>query len=90
MTAGPAALVHALDPGPSARTGAHWKDHPRQEEVSMSTLHCPLCGLRFRYGSELDTHARDDHGPQPLRSLPPRPRPKDDAPEREPVLHLPW
>jgi hypothetical protein len=55
----------------------------------MTTLHCPLCGLRFRYGSELDTHARDDHGPQPLRHLPP-PRPKDDAPEREPVLHLPW
>ena len=25
----------------------------------MSTVHCPLCGLRFRYGSELDAHARE-------------------------------
>lgn len=22
---------------------------------------CPLCGLRFRYASELDLHAREDH-----------------------------
>jgi len=22
---------------------------------------CPLCGLRFRFASELDQHARDDH-----------------------------
>jgi hypothetical protein len=27
--------------------------------------HCPLCGLRFRYASELLVHARDDH--QPVR-----------------------
>jgi len=27
--------------------------------------HCPLCGLNFRNGSELDWHARDDH--QPVR-----------------------
>lgn len=25
----------------------------------MSTVHCPLCGLRFRYASELDDHARE-------------------------------
>ena len=25
----------------------------------MSTVHCPLCGLRFRYASELDAHARE-------------------------------
>lgn len=24
---------------------------------------CPLCGLRFRYASELDGHARDEHQP---------------------------
>lgn len=54
----------------------------------MSTLHCPLCGLRFRFGSELDVHAREDHGPRPLLHLPP-PRPKEDHPDDEPVLRLP-
>jgi hypothetical protein len=29
----------------------------------MGTVHCPLCGLRFRHGSELDQHARDEHAP---------------------------
>lgn len=29
----------------------------------MGTVHCPLCGLRFRAGGELDQHARDDHAP---------------------------
>ena len=24
---------------------------------------CPLCHLRFRFASELDGHARDDHRP---------------------------
>ncbi|MCW2598684.1 MAG: hypothetical protein JWM02_513 [Frankiales bacterium] len=27
------------------------------------TYHCPLCGLRVRYASELDAHARDEHLP---------------------------
>lgn len=27
------------------------------------TRHCPLCGLNFRYASELLVHARDDHQP---------------------------
>lgn len=27
------------------------------------TYDCPLCHLRFRYGSELENHARDDHLP---------------------------
>ncbi|HWG94000.1 MAG TPA: hypothetical protein VNU66_07235 [Mycobacteriales bacterium] len=31
----------------------------------MATLHCPLCGLRYARGSELDLHARDDHAPPP-------------------------
>ena len=40
----------------------------------MSTVHCPLCGLRFHYASELDEHARDPcvvreiHLPPPPRS----------------------
>jgi hypothetical protein len=25
--------------------------------------HSPLCGLRFRYPSELEAHARDEHVP---------------------------
>lgn len=25
------------------------------------TRHCPLCGLNFRFTSELLVHARDDH-----------------------------
>ena len=59
----------------------------------MTTLHCPLCGLRFRYGSELDQHAREDHAPPPhLHCPPPRPRSESDLPDQEsdPVLHLPW
>ncbi|MFP5219579.1 MAG: hypothetical protein ACLGIG_07565 [Actinomycetes bacterium] len=31
----------------------------------MGTVHCPLCGLRFRHGTELAQHARDDHSPAP-------------------------
>lgn len=27
------------------------------------TVHCPLCGLRFRLATELDQHARDEHAP---------------------------
>ena len=40
----------------------------------MSTLHCPLCGLRFRYGSELDAHAREHCVPQELHLPAPRTR----------------
>ena len=25
------------------------------------TRHCPLCGLNFRFFTELESHARDDH-----------------------------
>ena len=28
------------------------------------TYCCPLCHLRFRYASELDGHARDEHQPR--------------------------
>ena len=30
------------------------------------TRHCPLCGLNFRYASELTDHARADHQPLDL------------------------
>lgn len=47
---------------------------PQEGGSTMSTLHCPLCGLRFRYGSELDAHAREHCVPQELHL--PHPRPK--------------
>ena len=40
----------------------------------MSTLHCPLCGLRFRYGSELDDHAREHCVPHEVHLPPHRER----------------
>ena len=53
----------------------------------MSTVHCPLCGLRFRFVSELDEHAREHCVPQEMH-LPahrekrhwgaPAPRPDQD------------
>ncbi len=56
----------------------------------MSTLHCPLCGLRFRYASELDDHARD-HCVPPEMHLPPHrerrawgaPAPRRDEEQRD-------
>jgi len=60
----------------------------------MSTLHCPLCGLRFRYGSEYLVHVREDHAPPAqLHRPPPKQRTaggEATASELEPVLHLPW
>jgi hypothetical protein len=40
----------------------------------MATLHCPLCGLRFRFASELDEHAREHCVPHELHLPEPRPR----------------
>ncbi|MEX2289290.1 MAG: hypothetical protein WD794_03070 [Mycobacteriales bacterium] len=42
----------------------------------MSTLHCPLCGLRFHYASELDEHAREHCVPREMHL--PQPRAKRD------------
>lgn len=33
------------------------------------TYSCPLCHLRFRYASELDGHAREEHVPLPTEEL---------------------
>lgn len=46
----------------------------------MSTLHCPLCGLRFRYGSELDEHAREHCVPHEVHLQAHRERRKWGAP----------
>ena len=32
----------------------------------MGTVHCPLCGLRYRHTTELVQHARDEHAPPPV------------------------
>ena len=37
----------------------------------MSYAQCPICALRFRYQSELEAHAHDDHCPPAQVTLPP-------------------
>ncbi len=37
----------------------------------MSYAQCPICALRFRYQSELEAHAHDDHCLQGEVHLPP-------------------
>lgn len=37
----------------------------------MRSVHCPLCGLRYAYPSELDVHVREEHAPA---AAPERPR----------------
>ncbi|HVM28720.1 MAG TPA: hypothetical protein VM433_13745 [Mycobacteriales bacterium] len=46
----------------------------------MGTVHCPLCGLRYRHGSELDEHAREAHAP----ASPPESRETLVVPRRRP------
>lgn len=65
----------------------------------MSTLHCPLCGLRFRYASELDEHAREHCVPPEIHLPPHRERRvwgehphrahHDTGPEQEPGAQPP-
>jgi hypothetical protein len=62
----------------------------------MSTVQCPLCGLRYGHRSELDLHAREDHVHRTLvRPVAARPEPvppprESGADEHAPVMHLPW
>ena len=39
----------------------------------MSFAQCPICALRFRYQSELEAHAHEDHCLPPEVHLPPHP-----------------
>ena len=48
----------------------------------MGTVHCPLCGLRYRHGAELAQHARDEHAPPP----PPETRETVRVPRSRPVV----
>lgn len=36
----------------------------------MSYAQCPICALRFRYQSELEAHAHEDHCPPTDVTLP--------------------
>ena len=56
----------------------------------MSYAQCPICALRFRFQSELEAHARDDHCLPAQVSLPPHPEPREtqDSPTSK-LLRLP-
>ena len=54
----------AEGPGRTGRGGAHSGVRRRRaasREVPVSYAQCPICALRFRYQSELEAHAHDDH-----------------------------
>lgn len=56
-------------------------------EVPVSYAQCPICALRFRYQSELEAHAHDDHCmPSDVR-LPPHPEQRE-TPEPQPTSRL--
>ena len=45
----------------------------------MSYAQCPICALRFRYQSELEAHAHDDHCLPARVVLPPQPERTESA-----------
>ena len=53
----------------------------------MSYAQCPICALRFRFQSELEAHAHDDHCRPAEVHLPPHAE-REDTPEPEPVSRL--
>jgi hypothetical protein len=53
----------------------------------MSYAQCPVCALRFRYQSELETHAHDDHCLRADVRLPAHPEPRE-APDPRPTSRL--
>ena len=52
----------------------------------MSYAQCPICALRFRYQSELEAHAHDDHCLPPKVSLPPHTERRET--EQQPTSRL--
>ena len=71
-----------------------WCDGVRQgrpREVPVSYAQCPICALRFRYQSELEAHAHDDHCLPAQVTLPPHAEraeaPADEVTSR--LLRLP-
>ena len=53
----------------------------------MSYAQCPICALRFRFQSELEAHAHDDHCLSPDVKLPPHPE-HAEAQEPQPTSKL--
>ncbi|MCW2615051.1 MAG: hypothetical protein JWN08_2045 [Frankiales bacterium] len=46
----------------------------------MSVVQCPVCALRFRFQSELEAHAHDDHCTRSEVHLPPHAEPRHEEP----------
>jgi hypothetical protein len=57
----------------------------------VSYAQCPICALRFRFQSELEAHAHDDHCLPSSVRLPPHPeqRPSPEQPVTSRLLRLP-
>ncbi len=53
----------------------------------MSYAQCPICALRFRFQSELEAHAHDDHSLPSDVKLPPHTQ-REQAGEPEPASRL--
>ena len=55
----------------------------------MSYAQCPICALRFRYQSELEAHAHDDHCLPSQVTLPPHAeRPEKSEQADQPTSRL--
>jgi hypothetical protein len=53
----------------------------------VSYAQCPICALRFRFQSELEAHAHDDHCLPSDVKLPPHPEQRETA-EPQPTSRL--
>ena len=53
----------------------------------MSYAQCPICALRFRFQSELEAHAHDDHCLPSDVKLPPQPE-RRETPEPQATSRL--
>ena len=53
----------------------------------MSYAQCPVCALRFRFQSELEAHAHDDHCRPAEVHLPPHAE-REEAAEPQPTSRL--
>jgi hypothetical protein len=55
----------------------------------MSSLTCPLCGLRYPARSLLDLHIREDHAQRDAKPEVPAPAPPPDAAPAPPKVPAP-
>ena len=54
----------------------------------MSYAQCPICALRFRFQSELEAHAHEDHCTSSDVTLPPHQEQRQPQDERQPTSKL--